>query len=164
MNSHKKADLQRRLSATPDAKPPADLADRIKRDIPRHFTMNHQTERQQLSRSVSFNMRVAAGVLLVISAAYISMQLFSVRESVSMPNAAPRGRIVMAERVVADQKKEAAAIAPQPQAQAQVAQTRSTYDSFAPEGKPVPAAPRPMLYADARRERKEKDTDVAGGL
>jgi hypothetical protein len=163
MNSKKKADLQRRLSSTPGAKPPADLADRIKRDIPRHFTMNHQSDREQFSRSVTFNMRVAAAVLLVVSAAYISMQLFSVGGTrVMTPSTAPLARVKMSEQVVADQKKEAVA-APQ----SVVAQMRPA-DRFydAPAAAPKVKADQ-VAFSDERRERKDADdteTGVTAGI
>ncbi|HKO57824.1 MAG TPA: hypothetical protein VJ276_18290, partial [Thermoanaerobaculia bacterium] len=141
MNSNKKADLQRRLSSTPGAKPPADLADRIKRDIPRHFTMNHQSERDQFSRSVTFNMRVAAAVLLVVSAAYISMQLFSVGGKTAMPSKAPMLRVAISEKVVADQKKDAAAASPTAGLQASSSSDRLYAAPPAAKVEARPAAP-----------------------
>jgi hypothetical protein len=77
MNADRKADLQRKLTLVSVPKPPSGLAERIKRDIPARFQLNAEQDRQRLSRSVAFSFRVAASVLLVISAAYLSLQLLS---------------------------------------------------------------------------------------
>lgn len=65
MNSKRKADLQRRLSLAPVARPPADLLDRIKSDIPEY--LRPDADRKRLTRSIGFNMRVAASILIVVS-------------------------------------------------------------------------------------------------
>jgi len=75
MNSKRKADLQRRLSMVSVPKPPADLADRIKQDIPRY--LGTQNERERLSKAVTFNMRVAASIIILVSSAYLSIRFFS---------------------------------------------------------------------------------------
>src|SRR6266446_3641056 len=77
MNPKKKADLQRKLTLAPVAKPPVGLAERIKADIPRHLVVNPEDDRERLSRSVSFNMRVAASILLLVSSAYLCVRLLS---------------------------------------------------------------------------------------
>src|SRR5437763_16586384 len=77
MNSKNKADLQRKLTLVPVPRPPADLAERIKRDIPQHFTMSAESDRERISRTLGLNMRVAASVLLVVSSAYLFMHLFA---------------------------------------------------------------------------------------
>ncbi|MBV9495375.1 MAG: hypothetical protein JOZ54_14095 [Acidobacteria bacterium] len=171
MSSNKKADLQRRLSAMPGGKPPADLADRIKRDIPRHFAMNPQTERDQLSRSVTFNMRVAAAVLLVISATYISVQLFSVGDT-KMANNAPVPRIAMREHVEAVQdRKQDFPTAPAAEPALEVPRSLGylSADKDAAKVAPAPAQrqtpPAQVASAEARDERKNKEEEnVASGV
>lgn len=76
MNSKRKADLQRKLSLAPVPKPPAGLAERIKNDIP-HDLAGTETDRARFSRSIGFNLRVAASVLLMISSVYLVLQLLS---------------------------------------------------------------------------------------
>ena len=75
MNSKRKADLQRKLSMVSMPKPPADLADKIKHDIPRY--LGTRNERERLSKAVTFNMRVAASVIVLVSSAYLSLRFFS---------------------------------------------------------------------------------------
>src|ERR1051326_5092960 len=75
MNSKRKADLQRKLSMVSMPKPPADLADKIKQDIPRY--LGTRNERERLSKAVTFNMRVAASVIVLVSSAYLSLRFFS---------------------------------------------------------------------------------------
>lgn len=169
MSSNKKADLQRRLAAMPGGKPPADLADRIKRDIPRHFAMNPQTERDQLSRSVTFNMRVAAAVLLVISATYISVQLFSVGDT-KMANNAPAPRIALRERVEAVQNKQDFAPAPAAAEPALEVPRSLGYLSAAKDAAkvaPAPARrqvpPAQVASTETRDERKNKEENFVGG-
>lgn len=64
-------DLQRRLSMASVPKPPADLADRIKRDIPE--AMPARTHRH----ASAFGMRIAASILLVVGAAWFTLRLFT---------------------------------------------------------------------------------------
>lgn len=75
MTTKRKAELQRRLSMASVPKPPAGLADRIKSDIP--DLLGTTRERERLSSSVTFNLRVAASVILLISSAYLCVQLLS---------------------------------------------------------------------------------------
>jgi hypothetical protein len=75
MTQKRKAELQRKLSMTSVPRPPDGLADRIKADIPDlRATKN---ERERLSRSVVFNMRVAASILVLISSAFLALRLLS---------------------------------------------------------------------------------------
>jgi hypothetical protein len=77
MNANRKADLQRKLSLVPVPKPPVGLAERIKGEIPKQLGFDAEKERQRFRRSVAFDMRVAASVLLVISCAYLALQLLT---------------------------------------------------------------------------------------
>jgi hypothetical protein len=75
MNSKRKADLQRKLSMASVPKPPAGLSDRIKRDIPEY--LGTQPERERFTKSVAFNLRVAASILLLVSSVYLCMQILN---------------------------------------------------------------------------------------
>jgi len=78
MTSKKKADLQRKLTLAQVPKPPADLAERIKRDIPPHLVMGAgASDHNRFTRSIFFDMRVAASVLLVVTSAFFALQFFS---------------------------------------------------------------------------------------
>src|SRR6266550_1134054 len=75
MTTKRKADLQRRLSMASVPKPPAGLAERIKTNIP--DLIGTARERERLSSSIAFNLRVAASIILLISSAYLCIQLLS---------------------------------------------------------------------------------------
>jgi hypothetical protein len=77
MNANRKADLQRKLTLVPIPKPPAGLAERIKREIPKELRFNVEEERERLSRAVAFNLRVAASILILVSSAYLGLQMLS---------------------------------------------------------------------------------------
>lgn len=77
MNTKRKADLQRKLTLAPVPKPPAGLAQQIKKDIPENLFSSPEADRARLSRSVGFSLRVAASVLLMISSVYLVLQLLS---------------------------------------------------------------------------------------
>ena len=78
MNTKRRAELQRKLSLAPVPKPPAGLAERIKNDIPEY--LRPDTGRRRFSRMVSFNMRIAASVLIVISAVIGAIYLLTPEE------------------------------------------------------------------------------------
>lgn len=75
MSSNRKADLQRKLSLNAVPRPPADLADRIKADIPKYLEVD--PERSRFSRSIAFNMRIAASLLVLITALVTTVYLVS---------------------------------------------------------------------------------------
>lgn len=75
MNRMKKAELQRKLSRPHVPNPPADLGERLKNDIARY--LQPENERQRLSRSIAFNLRVAASVIFLVSSVYFFMAVLS---------------------------------------------------------------------------------------
>lgn len=83
MNQKRKAELQRKLSMAPVRRPPDGLADRIKSEIP--DLTNVQRDRERLSHSVAFNVRVAASILLLVSSAFLTIHLLS-RSEISQPS------------------------------------------------------------------------------
>ena len=98
MNANRKADLQRKLTLAPVPKPPAGLAERIKREIPKELRFNAEKERERLSKAVAFNLRVAASILILVSSAYLGLQLLS-RLDQSSPTSEQPSRIPAAYRV-----------------------------------------------------------------
>lgn len=87
MTTKRKAELQRKLGIAPVPKPPADLAERIKRDIPSDLRGSVERERERFKRSSLFSLRVAASILLLIGGAFIGVQLMS-RAGAPHPSAA----------------------------------------------------------------------------
>ena len=75
MNQKRKAELQRKLSMAPVPRPPDGLAERIKSDIP--DILNTQRERERFSKSVAFNVRVAASILLLVSSSFLMLHLLT---------------------------------------------------------------------------------------
>lgn len=76
MNSKRKSELQRKLTLASVPRPPADLAGRIKADIP-HYLKATQEERERFSRSIAFNFRVAASILLLFSSLFVCLHLIT---------------------------------------------------------------------------------------
>jgi hypothetical protein len=74
MSPNRKADLQRKLTLAAIPKPPADLAERIKSDIPKHLAAS-EAERKRLGSAIAFNMRVAASVLLLVGSLFFAMTI-----------------------------------------------------------------------------------------
>src|SRR5438045_3164713 len=91
MNSNRKADLQRRLSMASMPKPPAGLADRIKQDIPQY--LGTQPERERLSKSIAFNLRVAASILLMVSSVYLCLHILSRTSTTRLEMNGARARV-----------------------------------------------------------------------
>ncbi|HYR27633.1 MAG TPA: von Willebrand factor type A domain-containing protein [Thermoanaerobaculia bacterium] len=161
MNSKRKADLQRKLSLAPVPRPPAGLAERIKNDIPEY--LRPDAERRRMTSSLSFNLRVAASLVVLLSAVIAAVYLLEPEDQMKQMAAANRQgpSQVFAERPLSAAKDEVqveitqAAAEPRPTAQVAVL---STMDSEAP------AAPASRL-GDAPAERHEAaETEVAGRL
>src|SRR6266513_508409 len=155
MSPNRKADLQRKLAMAPIPKPPAGLADRIKSDIPQHLlVVDVRKERERFSRSISFNIRVAASVILLIGSVYLALQVLTRAEL-------ERTKMEQPSNVVVRQlpaKQPAAAGAP-----ARVADAAPPVD--VPKSLPAPATaedkkqvlvaeakPEPLMKGEERRE------------
>jgi len=85
MNANRKADLQRKLALAPVPKPPAGLAERIKTEIPKELRFDAARERERLSHSVRFSIAVAASVIVVISSAFVALQLMTRVDQTAAP-------------------------------------------------------------------------------
>lgn len=88
MNSKSRAELQRKLSLKAVPRPPAGLAERIKADIPQY--LDTEAERARFSRSVAFNMRIAASVLVAITTAGVAMVVMNRGAQKEMAVATPQ--------------------------------------------------------------------------
>src|SRR5689334_8161066 len=82
----RRSELQRKLESLPAPKPPANLADRIKSEIPKDLRFNADDERERLSGGIALNLRVAASFLVLISTVYLAMHVLS-RNSTESPAA-----------------------------------------------------------------------------
>ena len=95
MKDRKKAELQRRLSMSPLHKPPAGLAEKIKRDIPRDLRVT-EDERARFMKFNSISLRLAASILILVGGAYFAITMLSEKQrgpaalrTISMPQALP---------------------------------------------------------------------------
>src|SRR5258708_17138019 len=148
MTANRKADLQRKLTLAPVAKPPAGLAERIKREIPKDLRFNAETERERLSKAVAFNLRVAASILILVSSAYLGLNLLSRLDEKQQPAAQlPKGIPIhipaqpnVMTRTDAAVKEEAQRPAPPPVAREKRALARDRRQTAAVASAPVPAA------------------------
>jgi len=77
MTTKRKAELQRKLALAPVPKPPVDLADRIKGEIPKQLMVDTTKERARFRQAIAFNVRVAASILLLVSSVYLALHLLS---------------------------------------------------------------------------------------
>jgi hypothetical protein len=148
MTRNRKADLQRKLAMAPVAKPPAGLADRIKSDIPQR--LGFETERTQLRKSVMFNLRIAASIILLVSSLYLALRLVS-RSEMNMSSkmaSAPRSDSAPAPR--------AAIALPNTPPEPGSARVQERADLPALPRVPPPtsiaATPAPARIAEAKRE------------
>ena len=73
----RQSELQRKLESLPAPKPPANLADRIKNEIPHDLRFNVEEEREHLSSGIALNLRVAASILVLISTAYLAIHVLT---------------------------------------------------------------------------------------
>lgn len=161
MNTKRKAELQRKLSMTSVPKPPAGLADRIKADIPEDL-LSTQRDRERLSRSTAFSMRVAASILLLISSVYLALQLMTRSEQ-------KRPGLASAPAMDRLQVPASATVAPAAGPQAEVTITfadkkKETFAFRSDEAdnvrqSPKPAAKAEAVLADNRKRDLSKDTE-----
>lgn len=153
MNAKRRAELQRRLTLNAVPRPPAGLAERIKADIPKY--LEPETGPQRLTRSITFNLRIAASIVVLAMSVIVAMMMVSPspelqlasRETKARPVIFPPARTVATSdaastTTVARTEEvrldivEDAPVAPQ-LAVARVAPTAMTppRDAFAPEGR-----------------------------
>lgn len=83
----RRSELQRKLESLPAPKPPANLAERIKSEIPKDLRFNAEEERERLSGGIALNLRVAASILVLIATAYLALHVMT--RTKSFETAAP---------------------------------------------------------------------------
>src|SRR5712691_1169058 len=152
MNTNRKADLQRKLTLVPAPKPPAGLAERIKTEIPKHLRFDAERERERLSQSVAFNIRVAASILILISCAYLALQVMTRVYQKKPANVMPVKRQLQPP-VAEPQVAAAPPTRPAPQKLAK--QTRAKKEKAADAIAVAPAAPPVAAMAEAAPAREE---------
>jgi hypothetical protein len=153
MSPNRKADLQRKLAMAPIPKPPAGLAERIKSDIPQHLLLDVRKERERFSRAISFNLRVAASVILLIGSVYLALHVLTRAEL-------ERTKIEQPSNVVVRQA---------PAKQPAVAAPARVAEAAPPVDVPKSLPEKQVVVAEAKTEplaKQEKTRDVdaiAGG-
>src|SRR5256885_3352633 len=141
MTANRKADLQRKLTLAPVAKPPAGLAERIKREIPKDLRFNAETERERLSKAVAFNLRVAASILILVSSAYLGLRFLSqIDEKQQIPAATTARPKVLAQPVAVAKDEAQVPAAPPVARQTQAAKRARRPPTTAVASAPPPAA------------------------
>jgi hypothetical protein len=158
MNSKRRAELQRKLSMGAVPRPPADLSDRIKADIPQYLQM--EAERSRFTNSVAFSMRVAASILLLITTAFVTLRLLDDPESKGTASLASRPKLI---RAVERYQTTTETAAPEQQAAAdevrlEIAQDAMPVPLSAPASAPAPIA----QVAQANREDAASEGAAAG--
>jgi hypothetical protein len=164
MNSKRRAELQRKLSMGAVPRPPADLSDRIKADIPQY--LQTEAERARFSGSVAFSMRVAASILLLITTAFVTLRLLESEPEQMASFKAAKPQLIPA---VTHRSVPANAAAPRPQPQALGEEVRldiaqeiavPTSSSPAPRAEAMPdrVAENRQTTREADESRDRKDT------
>ena len=156
MTQKRKAELQRKLSIAPVPRPPNDLADRIKKNIP--DLLDVQRERARFSRTIIISSGIAASVLLLFSSAFFTLELLSPDRPMSPPAASmkeSKSVVVPATRTLANETRVATRnqaadiplqVAERPQATASAPSRQSArrreadFVTAAAPAAPVPAA------------------------
>jgi hypothetical protein len=151
MTQNRKADLQRKLALAPVAKPPEGLADRIKGEIPLNLRFEPERERARLWQSASFNLRIAASIVLLVSSLYFALHLLSRSE----PNSTARA--MSEDHAAAPVPRQTIAALPNVPPQPGGARLRQTADQpslpNSPPGRIVSAQLKDQIAENKREER-----------
>lgn len=81
MNSRRRAELQRRLTLNVVPRPPADLGERIKNDIPQYLQAHEGPGR----RTISTGLRIAASVIVLLGSVITAIVVMSPETGRSLP-------------------------------------------------------------------------------
>lgn len=165
MNSKRRAELQRKLSMGAVPRPPADLSDRIKADIPQYLQTD--AERDRFTGSVAFSMRVAASILLLITTAFVTLRLLD-PQTKQTASLAPRPKL---ERAVTRYQTTTETAATEHQTAAEEVRLDIAQDAAiaVPPPVSVPSSAQPRVapvvqVAEADRENDDGASGVAGGI
>lgn len=165
MNSKRRADLQRKLSMGSVPKPPADLAERIKADIPLYLQPAPAPPR--FAWPTVF--RVAASLMMLLTTAIVTMRVMEpVRKEVPVAAAARQEKVVPA-ILQYDHTRTTADSATAPRAEAEV---ELTIEEPLPLPRIAPPPPPQMAraqegFVEARRDagaREEDDAEAGAAL
>lgn len=144
----RKSELQRKLESLPAPKPPANLAERIKSEIPKDLRFSVEDERERFSSSIALNLRVAASILVLVSAAYLAIHVMT--RSAKDPMAASRTAVRQVQPAIATSSDTAAL---------SVAVAEAEPLPVAPERKQVVKKMKPASVV-AELDRKEEEQIV----
>ena len=150
MTSKRKAELQRKLTLASVPRPPAGLEERIKADIPKY--LNVEAERERFSRSIGMNFRVAAAILVLVSAAAMLYMVAPAQRSLQVAVSETKGaRAVNAKQV-----------APMDEVQVEITQASPTSGAAAARqvAQVAPAANQPFAFADTELQRRDAEGDA----
>ncbi len=93
MNAKRRAELQRRLTLNAVPRPPAGLAERIKADIPKY--LEPETGTQRLARSITFNLRIAASIVVLAMSVIVAMMMVSPSPELQLASRETKARPVI---------------------------------------------------------------------
>jgi hypothetical protein len=154
MNSKRRAELQRKLSMGPVARPPADLLDRIKADIPTH--LRPQAERSAFGRSWSFPLRIAATLILLVTTGIVTFRLV---QPAPMERTAAVSNAKLERPVPAITRSLTGSSTPPPAAEEEV---RLEITQAVPDSVPLPAMQPQRMRADAAATEAKAPENEAG--
>lgn len=155
MNSKRKADLQRKLALAPVPRPPAGLAERIKNDIPDY--LKPDAARRRVTSTLSFNLRVAAALLVVLSSVLAAVYLLEPEDQMRSIAAVNRQGPT---QVFA----EAEAAAATDEVRVEITQTLAAEPATRPAALELyPTAAAAARVANAAERAEAKEEDVEGG-
>ncbi|HEV3486616.1 MAG TPA: hypothetical protein VG106_14490, partial [Vicinamibacterales bacterium] len=153
MTTKRKAEIQRKLTLASIPRPPKGLAEKIKADIPKY--LNVESERERFSRSIGFNLRIAASIIVLVSSLFAMLYVLNEQEPAAKSMArAPQPQPTTIQRATDEVNVEIVQQAAEP---VQVAEVTTTAAAAAP---PPPAR---ALSLASRRDR-EAAVEVEGGV
>jgi hypothetical protein len=160
MNSTEQAELQRKLSMGAVPRPPADLAERIKADIPKYLEAHPAPRRSPWA----LPMQIAASILLLFTSVLVTREVMKPRYDKSLAATAEREKLIPPVNPPQRQSAPEAAVTASP------GETEVTLDvaqeiprSAAPVPTQVAQAAPPQMYIDAavheaQLHREESDS------
>lgn len=148
MNSKRRAELQRKLSMGPVARPPADLLDRIKADIPNH--LKPEAQRRAFVPSLPFSMRIAASLILLVLTGVVTFKLVQPSSKAQLDSVTSVAK--MERPVPAVTRNLTGSPTPQPVAEEEVSLEIT-------QAIPTSVAPQPQRLSGAARRDEAKKED-----
>lgn len=157
MNSERRAELQRKLSMGAVPRPPADLLERIKADIPEHLVAQAEPPRRIISMALA--MRVAAMLILLFTSGLLTWRLL---QDESSPRSVVRDRRVFPALERTSRMPAAATGAPVEQVHLQITEALPAPEALvAATTRPIVQTAAPATPASAAREERAAPASVA---